>query len=144
MRLPFPLLPTPIRWLGVAAIAGFIFYASLLTAPPETAIDDVQPWFAPLSYWRHFVAYAALAYALAYATDDWERDRWQHAGLIIAVAALYGAAIEVGQYFDPERHFDLADILVNTIGASTVLGWYAIRPYLEGKPLGELYSTLTS
>ncbi|MCU4926490.1 VanZ family protein [Halobacteria archaeon AArc-dxtr1] len=137
MRLPLPLLPTPVRWLGVAAVAGFILYASLITSPPETAVDTAQPAFAPLSYWRHFVAYAALSGALAYAIDDWERRRWQQALLVIAVATLYGAGIEVAQYADPERHFDVLDILVNALGASTVLGWYAVRPSLEARSLGE-------
>lgn len=97
---------------------------------------------APLSYWRHFVAYAALAYALAYAIEDWPHDRWIKPLTVIAVAGCNGAGIEVGQYFDPERHFDLADVLVNALGASTVLGWYAIRPYLDLEPLDRLVERL--
>ena len=131
MRVPIPLLPRVVRWAGVAVIAGFIFYASILTAPPATPVDDAQPWFLDLSYWRHLVAYATLALTLAYATDEWSLERWRHALVVIAVVTLYGAGIEVGQWFVPERHFDLADIAVNALGASVVLGWFALRPRLE-------------
>lgn len=139
MRLPFPLLPTPVRWLAVVAVAGFIFYASIITAPPETVVDDVDLWFVPLSYWRHFIAYATLAYTLAYATTHWEPDRWTMTALVIAIVTCYGAGIEVGQWFVPGRHFDLLDILVNAIGASTVLAWYLLRPYLDLTSIAEFF-----
>ncbi len=131
MGVPIPLLPRPVRWAGVAVIAGFIFYASILTAPPATPVDDAQPWFLDLSYWRHLVAYATLALTLAYATDEWGLERWRHALVVVAAVTLYGAGIEVGQWFVPERHFDLFDVVINGVGASLVFGWFAVRPRLE-------------
>jgi len=144
MKLPFPLLPNPVRWLGVVIVAAIIFYGSLVTVP-ETVVDDAQPGFAPLHYWRHFVAYAALAGALAYATDHWALSRWKHAAVVIALAALYGLAMETGQAFVPHRtDFLITDVAMNTIGASCVLAWFVIRPYLNLTPVSTLLSEINS
>ena len=139
MQVPIPLLPRPIRWTAVAAVAGLIFYASLLSPPPETIVDEAQPGFAPLSYWRHFVAYFTLAGTLAYATDNWRLPRWRHAALVIAIAAIYGIAMEFGQVFVPERtQFMVTDVVVNTLGASLVLAWFLVRPSLRLTPVETL------
>lgn len=99
-KIPLPLLPTPIRWAGVVAIAALIFYGSLVTVP-ETVVDDAQPELIPLHYWRHLVAYFVFACSIAYLTDEWELSRWRNAALVIAVAALYGISMEIGQHFLP-------------------------------------------
>lgn len=140
MKVPFPLFPKPLRWAGVAIVAAIIFYGTLVTVP-ETVVDDAQPWFAPLHYWRHFVAYFALAGSLAYATDHWKLSRWKHAVFVIAVAAVYGLAMEFGQAFVPHRtDFLITDVVMNTIGASCVVVWYLIRPYLDCKPITTILS----
>ena len=131
MSFPFPLLPKPLRWAGVGIIMAIIFYGSLVTVP-ETVVDEAQPGFAPLHYWRHFVAYAALAGALAYASDNWRLTRWKHAAFVIALTAMYGISIEFAQSFVPHRtDFLITDVLMNTVGAGCVLVWYAIRPALN-------------
>lgn len=144
MKLPVPLLPRSIRWLGVAALAAFIFYASLVTVP-ETVVDETQPTGegipieVPLHLWRHIVAYFVFAGALAYATDHWDVPRWHNAALVIGIAALYGIAMEFGQALVPHRtDFLITDAAANTLGASGVVVWYAIRPYLDLRPLPEL------
>lgn len=48
---------------------------------------DTRPELVPLNYWRHLVAYLALAGSLAYATDDWNLDRWKQAAFVIAMEA---------------------------------------------------------
>ncbi len=137
-RVPLPLLPTAIRGAGVLAIAALIFYGSLVTVP-ETLVDDAQPEFVPLHYWRHLVAYFVFACSLAYATDDWDLDRWRKAAFVILIAALYGIAIETGQHVLPHRTpFLITDAIANVLGASLVLAWYLVRPYLALKPLREL------
>lgn len=138
-RLPFPLLPRSIRWSFVLGIAALITYASLVIVP-ETVVDDTRPEFVPLNYWRHIVAYLALAGSLAYATDDWQLDRWNNAALVILIAATFGICMEIGQHFLPHRSpFLLIDVAVNTLGASGVVVWYLIRPSLECKPVGEFF-----
>ena len=150
MRVVVPLLPKSLRWTGVGAVAAFIFDASVLTDPPTIAAEGIvggEDIFRVLtdtvgfaqSQWRHFAAYGALAYALAYAVergspdDDWRR--WQYALLVIGAAVLYGIGIECVQYFTPERVFDVRDMVANTLGALLVLPWYAVRPRVEVKPL---------
>lgn len=131
MRVPVPLLPRPVRWLGVAGLLGFLFYVSVVTVPPETAVDTYRLSFVDVAHWRHFVAYGTLAYALAYATVDWELTRWKQAAFVVAFASLYGLGIEVGQYFTPHRNFDATDVVANTLGASLVLPWYLLWPHVR-------------
>lgn len=138
MKIPAPLLPRAIRWLGVFAVAAFIFYASLVTIP-ETVVDETQPGVIPLHLWRHIVAYFGFAGVLAYATDHWNMPRWRNAILVIGIAALYGICMEFGQALVPHRtEFLVTDAVANTLGASGVLIWYAARPYLDLKPIPEL------
>ena len=133
--LPLPLLPRRLRYTAVAVVAAFIFYTSLVTVP-ETVVDDAQPQFLELNHWRHLVAYFTFACSLAYATDHWDLPRFKHAALVIAIAASYGIAMEAGQAFLPHRSpFLISDTFVNTVGASTVLFWYLVRPYLELRPI---------
>lgn len=144
MKIPAPLLPRSIRWLGVVVVAAFIFYASLVTIP-ETVVDETQPEVIPLHLWRHIVAYFGLAGALAYATDHWDMPRWRNAILVIGIAALYGIGMEAGQHFLPYRTpFLITDAVANTLGASGVLIWYAVRPYLDLKSIPELADQLRS
>ena len=64
--------------------------------------------------------------------------RFKHAILVIATATTYGIAMEAGQHFLSHRSpFLVTDVLVNTLGASTVLVWFLARPYLELRPITE-------
>lgn len=133
-----PLLPRWLRWCGVVAVAGLIFYTSIVTVPPAVAVED-EDIFTLLAEvvgftaatWRHFLAYGTLAYALAYATDHWDLDHWQLVLVVVGSCVLYGIGIEVGQYFVPYRTFAVTDAVTNTAGASLVLPWYILRPRLE-------------
>lgn len=50
----------------------------------------------------------------------------------IATATAYGVAMEAGQAFLPHRSpFLLTDVIVNAVGASLVLVWVLLRPYLD-------------
>ena len=138
---PLPLLPRFLRYTAVAVVAAIIFYGSLITVP-ETTVDDLRPFAIEPSHWRHLVAYFTLACSLAYATDHWTLPRWKHAALVIAIAASYGIAMEAGQAFLPHRSpFLISDAFVNTIGASGVLLWYLVRPYLELRPITDYFGS---
>lgn len=126
-----PLLPASVRWSFVALVAGFVFYASILTVPPETAVDTFRPHLLPLDKWRHLVAYAAVGGALAYATASWETDRWRLAAAVVAVTVCYGVGIEAGQALLPQRYFSLGDAYANALGSLVVVPWYLVRPRLE-------------
>jgi VanZ family protein len=131
-----------VRWLAVVALAGFIFYASILTAPPGTPVDDVKPDLLPLDKWRHFVAYATLGGALAYATTDWNVDGRLLAVGVIGITVLYGVGVEFGQSTIPNRYFSLADAYANALGGVLVVPWYLVRPRLEFVPIERWYRAL--
>lgn len=137
MRIRAPLLPTWVRWAAVIALAGFIFYVSIITVPPETVVDQVKPGppdLIPLDKWRHFVAYAAFGYALAYAVTDWNIRKSKLAAFAIGVTVMYGIGIEFGQSLIPERYFSMDDAYANAFGGFLVIPWYFVRPYIELVP----------
>lgn len=134
MRVRVPLFPGWLRWLTVVGLASFIFYVSIVTVPPETIIDT-RPDLIPLDKWRHFLAYAALGYALAYATTDWKVDTRFVALLVIGITFVYGVGIEFGQAYRPNRYFSIADAYANALGGVLVIPFYLMRPYLTFMPL---------
>ncbi|RQH00503.1 VanZ family protein [Natrarchaeobius oligotrophus] len=141
MTVRVPLFPPVVRWALVAGVAAFIFSASILAPPPETPVDTAQPGFLPLDKWRHFVAYATLGYALAYATSTtWDGRRWRAFVLVVVLTSLYGAGIELGQSVIPDRQFDPGDVVANALGAALVLFRFAIRPRLELTPVSQWIS----
>ncbi|MDX1747829.1 MAG: VanZ family protein [Halobacteriales archaeon] len=130
MRLRVPLLPSWVRWLAVLSLARFIFYVSIVTAPPET-VDPFKPEFLALDKWRHFVAYAVLCLSLAYATATWELQGWLLATLVIGSVVIFGVGIEFGQSLIPRRYFSVGDAVANAVGGLLVTPWYLVRSRLE-------------
>jgi VanZ family protein len=133
MRLRCPLLPGWTRWLGVLSVAVGIFSLSILAVPPAQVAP--KPEFVPLDKWRHFLAYGAFGYALAYALADAPLTRRRKALVVLAVTALYGGGIEIGQSVLPRRYFGVGDFIANQIGAALSLTWYALEPRLRFVPL---------
>ena len=141
MQFRVPLLPRWIRWAAVAGLAVFIFYVSIITVPPETAVDQ-RPEIIPLDKWRHFVAYATLGYALAYATTDWNWDPRTAAVLVIGVTVIYGVGIEFGQSLTPERFFSIGDAYANALGGILVAPWYLVQSRFNFVPLTKFIKTV--
>jgi VanZ family protein len=135
MRLNAPLLPAWFRWTAVIGLAGFIFYASIITVPPETPVDAWKPTLLPLDKWRHFVAYAVLGGALAYAITDWEYSTLTQALIVFIIIVIYGVGIEFGQTLTPDRYFSVGDAYANALGAVLVMPWYILRPYFRFLPV---------
>ena len=134
MNLHAPLLPWWLRWLIVIGLAAIIFYVSIVIIPPETVVDKGKPDPIPLDKWRHFVAYAALGYTLAYATADWTVENRLLAVLVIGTTILYGVGIEFGQSLVPRRYFSVGDAYANALGGLLVIPWYLFRSYVEFVP----------
>lgn len=132
-----PLIPRWMRWAGVVAVAGFIFYTSIVALPPspDKAVVPGKPSPVPLDKWRHFLAYAALAGSLVYATVDLDRPARHRLVLVVGVAVLYGIGIEFGQSQIPNRYFSLGDAYANAIGGLLVTPWYLIRSHVEFRPV---------
>lgn len=142
MSIRLPLLPRAVRWAVVAVLAGFVFYVSIVTVPPETAVDAWKPTLLPLDKWRHFLAYAAIGYALAYAATDWDLPATRLAALVVGVTVLYGIGIEMWQSVIPRRYFSLGDAYANALGGLLVVPFYLVRRYLMFVPIGELVASL--
>lgn len=151
------IIPDFVRWLVVVLVAGYLLYGSLLAAPPEVTVEDVRDvpesvsghtddtgssasnenqdvftlWADIAGFtdskWRHFVAYGALGYSLAFATARWNRPQWQRAGFVVVAGSLYGLGIETGQLFIPERSFQLSDLGANILGTLLVVPWYLFQ-----------------
>jgi VanZ family protein len=146
MRLRVPLLPWWVRWSAVAGLAAFIFYTSIVTAPPETVVDQLRPGpesLLPLDKWRHLLAYATLGYGLAYATTDWNVRTGRLAALVLVTTVLYGVGVEFGQSLIPGRFFSVGDAYANAFGAALVLPWYLLRSYVAFVPLRSWVDTLS-
>jgi VanZ family protein len=142
VRLPVPLLPRWLRYGAVAAVAGFIFYTSIVTAPPETVVDQVRAGTGleeavQLDKWRHFVAYAVLGCTLAYAAADRELGPARSALLVVGVTVVYGVGIELGQSTIPDRYFSVGDALANALGGALALCWFGLERYVSYVPLGD-------
>lgn len=116
---------------------------SIVTVPPETAVDTVRPDILPLDKWRHFVAYGVLGIALAYATTDWDMKKSFLAVFVIGVVVIYGVGIEFGQSFRPNRYFSLGDAYANAFGGVLVTSYYLISRYLEFVPVVGFLRSLT-
>lgn len=142
MAIRLPLLPRGLRWAAVAGLAGFVFYTSIVTVPPETVVDTAKPELVPLDKWRHFLAYAAIGYALAYAVADWERPAGRLAALVIGATVLYGVGIEFGQSMIPRRYFSLGDAYANALGGLLVVPFYLVRRYVAFVPVRTLLASL--
>ena len=157
-----PLLPAPVRWLPAVAVAALICYWSLVTTPPTTlpvslsfpsatadptvttSGPDISAATLGLEFSdphvRHAIAYATLGFTLAYGLSDSERPILRKALLVFAVATGYGALMEAGQLFVPERTASLVDVAANAVGAAVALSWYGLErrarvvPVLEPTP----------
>lgn len=149
MRCRLPLLPWWVRWTAVAGLAAFIVYTSIVTVPPETALDRANPgsldlFQLGLDKWRHFLAYAALGYGLAYATTDWDIGTRYLATLVVLVTALLGIGVECWQSLIPERYLSANDAYANAFGALLVVPWYAVRQRVEFLPLRAWFDSITA
>lgn len=136
MRVRVPLLPAVVRWAGVAAVAAFLFYVSVVTVPPETVVDSGRPAVFELDKWRHVVGYAGLAGALSYATCDRPWSTRRTTAVVIGVVAVYGVGIELVQAPLPERYFSVGDAAANALGAALVIPWLLAVRHLEFVPAG--------
>lgn len=115
-----------VRWALVAVVAVVLLASSLLVAPPARPPAGERPP-VPVDKALHVVGYAVLASALAYATADADRPRWQRAAFVATATVAYGSAIELLQLLVPYRHASVADLVADAVGAAVVLPWYRWR-----------------
>jgi VanZ family protein len=113
-------------WLPPLAWMGMIYYLSAqstLPGPSQPLLDTL------LKKGAHFGVYAGLAFwwwrALGSARGT-APERLSN-GTVLALAfiltVLYAASDEFHQSFTPSRHPSPWDVLIDTAGAATALGW---------------------
>lgn len=110
------MLPRWIRWFGVAAVCGVVFYASVLASPTSGG-----PSFGPLGIfgldkWLHGLAYAGLGATAAYAFEA-DKHLVRAIAFAFVLAVAYGIFIEFAQAPIPARHFSVADMVADAVGA---------------------------
>jgi VanZ family protein len=134
-QLPLPLFPRWSRYLAAGLVFAVLTVASVTgnvpAPPPDSGFADF--W----DKYLHFVGYAGLALALAYATVHWREDPYRRAATVLGVAVGYGLLMEFVQAPIPNRYFSLADALANALGASLVVLWFLVERRLRYVPVAD-------
>lgn len=154
-RIPIPVLPDPVRWLAVLAVAGVILYFSVLALPPAEPVTPTSSAVVgdpssgdtsggslsiaiSLEQFRHFAGYFVFGLTLAYAIITNRRPLPHKALVVIAAVILFGGSIEFLQSFVPRRSFSLTDFLVNTVAGMASLGWFLLERFTHPITVPEL------
>lgn len=120
------MLKVPSLWLPVVAYMAMLYWFSSWTDVPEApaGLSDKQ---------IHFLLYGGLAAVSARALA---RGQWRQLTLFVAlgatlIASAYGVFDEFHQTWVPTRTFEIADMIVNTLGAivasAALWAWSIIR-----------------
>lgn len=121
-RLHVPLLPRAVRLGMLGAVVATIIYFSLAVSPPSAPTR--QPfWDKHL----HFVAYAGLAMAFAYATVQYRTRPLFRGAVVIGGTIAIGLLIELVQGVLPTRYFRWGDLLANCLGTVLISIWFLVE-----------------
>ena len=121
--IPVPLVPRWLRYLGAIAVAGALFYFSVLSAPPVAPPDPGPFWDKQL----HFLSYGGFTLALAYATTHLKEKAQKRILLVVSIAIAYGLVLELLQGLQPQRYLSIADALANVVGTLLASLWFGIE-----------------
>lgn len=115
--------PRWVRWVAVAVVAAAVLYASVLDSPGG-GLPALGPLgLVSLDKWLHALGYAALAGVLASALAP-GRSPARVAALAALFAVAYGVGVEFVQAPLATRHFSVADVVADGVGAGlAVLCW---------------------
>ena len=102
---------------------------SLILIASVVPVTEVVDTGLPEDKIAHFVMYGLTA-ILLFRFFERKTTLNRACYMSVAIAALYGAAMEVVQYFLPYRSFSAGDMAANTIGA-----FLACVLYVKGKRL---------
>lgn len=103
-----------LNWAPLALYAALIVYLSLTPHPPE------GPKIRQIDKLYHFMAYAVMGLLLARAVATGPAFKTRTRAVVLAAALagfLFGALMEIGQMFVPERTAEALDALANGTGA---------------------------
>jgi VanZ family protein len=108
-------VPTPLRWLAVAAWAAMIFLAS---NQQGLAVSDDPRVDRPLRQVAHVVVYGALALLLTWGLAGRRYPTPRLAVIGGVIALLYGVSDEWHQTLVPTRTGRLEDLVWDALGAA--------------------------
>jgi len=113
------------RWWPAALMMALIFVAS---ATPGKSLPGFGYWDAVLKKGAHMAGYALLALALLHGLSGGKPASRRHAFLAVVLAASYAVTDEFHQRFTPGRGPSVADVWIDTFGASIgLLLWAWLR-----------------
>jgi len=96
-----------------------IFYCLLIYIQSDYPSPEELPSFKFMDKMLHFVAYGVMGilFYRAYQTMRIKNHRKMLILFSIASASVYGISDEIHQYFVPDRHADLLDVIADILGA---------------------------
>jgi VanZ family protein len=100
------------KLMGVARWVPALAWMAVIFALSSVPGSDVPGRFG---YWAHFIEYAILGAALAFAL---RATTWRSLALTVALAAAYALTDELHQTMVEGRHADPLDWLVDVAGAA--------------------------
>lgn len=139
-RFRVPLVGCWVRWSVVFVVAAAIFFASVVVEPDGTAGGLLGPHW---DKFLHALAYAVLAFVLAYATATWRPGSSRRVLAVLAVTIGYGVVIELVQAAVPYRYFSPLDMGANAAGALLVLGWFGLEARVRYRRVAAVEAAVT-
>jgi VanZ family protein len=106
-------------WWGRALVACYILITIAAVVPHGSRAETIMVFSVGLDKLVHFAGFGFMAVAALGAANGlslWKR------GAMVAGVALFGLAIEAGQWFIPYRTFNPVDIVANMCGVAFGVG----------------------
>lgn len=111
-------------WLPLLLYCTFIFIQSAFPSP------ESMPEIPHMDKVNHFIAYAIMGilFFRAYRTLRLRNNTILLIILSILSSTFYGLTDEFHQFFVPERHMDMMDLLADAVGSCIgVVGYYRVK-----------------
>ena len=114
-----------VYWLPALAVMVVVF---VLSSQSGLRVSEDPVVERPIRASAHMFAFATLAACLLFALARGGRPRLRDVAIAFALTVLYGASDELHQSFVPDRSGRIADVLVDTVGATIGLAitWFVL------------------
>jgi VanZ family protein len=102
-------------WWGRALVAGYVLITLAAVVPYGSEVQSITVVSVGVDKLVHFAGFAFMAVAALGAGNG--LSLWKRGAMVVGVA-LFGLAIEAGQWFIPYRTFNPLDIVANVCGVA--------------------------
>lgn len=123
------------KWLLVFLWAAFIFF---LSHQPDLKSELSGSWDFFLRKMAHFGEYAVLTLLLARALKGNQLTKKKVLLLAFILAVGYAFSDEYHQKFVPGRVSALTDVLIDSLGVFSVIGWLGYKNLVDKKKSGKI------